>query len=508
MPESNTVLKPLSRATEQSARVCRYRPFAMKSYIHLIAAGLLCVTSISILFVSHSQQHIRSLDIVRLYTMQRQKSDTSSALHEVKSDSDFLSAACMGASNATVNSACLPVRQDKRDSILRHMLCEKFASQTCSYLRLALQPLLRTVESNGTKMAGVDLKQVKTPGGETYRQMLHRIIEEAPRLLHGAFKAVESDSTMVIRSSLFNLITVVIFANLLIHVVDETGWKQNYIRVIVRAVAFLLVYLMSFVFVIIYPGTIMGFLLILGTGTLNLVYFEMYLDPTIVRPWIHPFTFAVIYMSLVALALVQNNILDYNLFVVHMLVAAAASQLFMSNAWFRMGMDEKMRLLENPSGRSLKKVYVTKETQFGLFMGMFLQLALPLYLIMAPYAFTYDSLFLALSPAIFSVLALFSLSIVEGMQLDDEYGTAMEQKELEMHWEPHMPFSTTITGAKLYASMLLLFFGTLVTLVYMGEHMQTARAFMDNMPENSIQLDSALNRRFLIGQGLNLLSAH
>jgi hypothetical protein len=38
--------------------------------------------------------------------------------------------------------------------------------------------------------------------------------------------------------------------------------------------------------------------------------------------------------------------------------------------------------------------------------------------------------------------------------------------------------------------------------------MQTARAFMDNMPENSIQLDSALNRRFLIGQGLNLLSAH
>jgi len=313
---------------------------------------------------------------------------------------------------------------------------------------------------------------------------------------------------MVIRSSLYNLITLVIFANLLIHVMDETRWEQNHLRMIVRAIAFLLVYLMSFVFVIIYPGTMMSFFLILGAGTLNLVYFEMYLDPTIIRPWIHPFTFAVIYMSLVALGLVQNNILDYNLFVVHMLVATAASQLFMSNAWFRMGISEKMRLQDNPSGRELAQVYVTKETQFGLFMGMLLQLVLPLYLVMAPYQFSYDSLFLALSPAIFSVLALFSLTTVEGMHLDDEYGKAMREKEKEMGWLPHMPFATAITGAKLYASILLLFFGTVVTMVYMVEHISTARAFTDNFPENSIQLDTALNRRFLIGQGLNLISAH
>jgi hypothetical protein len=484
----------------------------MKSYFHLLAAGLLCVTSISILFVSHSQDHIRALDTVRLYTLQWQKGDTAAALHEVKSDPDFLTAACMGASNRTVNPACMPSRQDKRDAILRHMQCTKYGSQACSYLRLALQPLMRTLGGGNLtgppEEHGADLKLIRTAGGETYRQMLHRIIQEAPMLFHGAFKAVESSSTMVLRSSLYNLITVVIFANLLVHVVDEGGWKQNHVRLIVRSIAFLLVYAISFIFVIIYPGTMMSFFLILGAGTLNLVYFEMYLDPTIVRPWIHPFAFAVIYMSLVTLGLVENGVLDYNIFLVHLLVGAAASQLFMSNAWFHAGITEKMRLANNPRGRGLAYVYITKETQFGLFMGMLLQLALPLYLVMAPYAFTYKSLFLALSPAIFSVLALFSLNFVEELKLDDEYGLAMRAKEKEMGWTQDTPFATVITGGKVYASMLLLLFGAIITLAYMSEHMATARAFMDEVPEASIQLDSALNRRFLIGQGLNMLSAH
>lgn len=485
----------------------------MKSYLHLVFAGLLCITSISILLVSHGQEHIRTLDIVRLYTMRLQKGDISSALHEVKSDADFLSLACMAASNSTHNPVCLPTRQAKRDDILRHMKCTEFGSQACSYLRLVLQPLFNTLESGtrpnvSIRESGVDLRPIKTPAGETYREMLHRVIEEAPLLFHGAFKAEESDGTMVLRSSLYTLITVVIFANLLVHVVDESGWEHNHVQAIVRSIAFLLVYMISTIFVIIYPGTVTVFILILGAGALNLIYFEMFLDPTVVRPWIHPFTYAVIYMSLCALALVQNSVLEHNLFVVHLLTAAAASQIFMSNAWFNAGAKEKMRLINTGTNPNLIDVYTTKETQFGLLVGTVLQLILPLYLIMAPYNSTCQSTFHALAPLLFSVLALFSLNLVESTNLDDEYGEAMRAKEKAMGWLPFRPFATVITGAKIYASTLLLLFGATVTLVYMGEHIATARAYMDEMPEDSIQYDTSLGKRFLIGQGLKLLSAH
>jgi hypothetical protein len=55
---------------------------------------------------------------------------------------------------------------------------------------------------------------------------------------------------------------------------------------------------------------------------------------------------------------------------------------------------------------------------------------------------------------------------------------------------------------------MLLTFGLVVTLIWLDEHIATARAHMDTMPEASIQLDYSLSRRYLIGQGLNFLSAH
>jgi hypothetical protein len=64
--------------------------------------------------------------------------------------------------------------------------------------------------------------------------------------------------------------------------------------------------------------------------------------------------------------------------------------------------------------------------------------------------------------------------------------------------------ATALTGGKMLVSLILLVFATAVTLVYLGEHLATYRAYLDVMPEASIQYDPVTeSRKFLIGPGLS-----
>lgn len=490
----------------------------MKEYAHLIAAIILLTFSIGTLIVNQTQDNVKPLDFARLYTKQWIKPDTESALHEVRHDSTFLDndVGCMTMTNLSTDAVCLDDRQDKRDAILKYMKCTEYGSQVCSYMRLVLQPLAKTSTtervgnaSSAFKVFGANLKKTVAPTGESYREMLYRMIEKAPVLFHGAYLAEESDNTMVLRSALYTLVPLAIVGNLLVHITDAAD-KNMYMRVAARTGMFFIVFFPSFVLFAMHTGTAMIFWLILAVATVNLLYFEMFLDPTIVRPWIHPFTFGVIYMALTALALVENGILEYNVFVIHMLLAAAGSQLYMSHAWFFTGFHEKRRLLiRNPSlAQHLDEAYTTKETNTGLWAALILLLLLPLHLVLSPYNFTFRAVFMVASPTIFVVISLFSINVIENLSLDDEYGEDMRAKEKEMGWIAYAPFATVITGAKLYASTTLLAFGTIVTLVWLNEHIATARGYMDYMPEASIQLDTSMSRRYLIGQGLDLLSTH
>ena len=490
----------------------------MKEYAHLIATLALTALSITILIVNTTQENVKPLDTVRLYTKKWVKTDTSGALHEVRHDSTFLEndAHCMSLTNLSTDAVCLDDRQDKRDAILKYMKCTEYGSQMCSYIRLVLQALAQTSTTervgNATspfKVFGANLKTTKTPAGESYREMLYRVIEKAPILFHGAFLAEESDNTIILRSSLYSFVALAILGNFLVHFIDSLD-KHTYLRVAARAIMFLLVFFSAFVFFAMHTGTAMIFWIILATATVNLLYFEMFLDPTIVRPWIHPFTFGVIYMSVTALALIENGILEYNVIVIHMLLAAAASQLYMSHAWFHVGYSEKQRLrvTNYAAAEQLVQVYATKETQTALFAALVLILLIPVHLFLSPYNFTFRAVFMAAAPAIFVVISMISIHIVEGLSLDDEYGNAMRVKEKEKGWLMFTPFANVITGSKLYASLMLLTFGLVVTLIWLDEHIATARAHMDTMPEASIQLDYSLSRRYLIGQGLNFLSAH
>lgn len=486
----------------------------MKEWAHLGAALVLAVISLTITSITQISDTTRPLDTARFYTMRWVKPDTASALHQLKDLRLWKSDQCQTATNLSSDPACIEMRQEVRDNILGHMKCTQYGSQVCSYIRLALKALIRTSttervdpanQTSPFKSYGANLKSIATPKGEKFKDILQTIINDAPQLFHGAFRAEESDKTLVLRSALYNLIVMAILGNLVVHIVDSFELFAT-IRFLVRALSFIIVLLTAFVFLILHTGNALVISLILVTAFVNLVYFEMFLDPTIVRPWIHPFVFGVIYMSTTVLALVENGILDYNLIVIHMLLSMAGSQMFMSMAWYFVGFSEKLRLTDQ-SMRELCQVYLTKETQLALLGSIVMQVVIPLHQVLAPYNYTYNSVLLAISPILFSILALLSTIIIQSLHLDDEYGQDMILKEDQKGWNPGYPFATVITGGKLYASLLLLLFGAVISMIFMVEHIQTYRAFLDTMPENSIQFDDiSSSRKYLMGQGLSLLS--
>ena len=102
---------------------------------------------------------------------------------------------------------------------------------------------------------------------------------------------------------------------------------------------------------------------------------------------------------------------------------------------------------------------------------------------------------MASSPVLFTVLSLASTLYLQDLRLDDQYDDKSPNAE---------PASAShITSSKLYVSMLVLAFGTLVVFNLMGEHWRTYRAYLDAVPDKAMQYD--LSVPYLMGQGLTAL---
>ena len=496
-----------------------------KPYSHACLAMVLVIVAITISALTYSKSGVKELDFARLYTMKWERGDATAAKTYLDA-SRWPDEACQAVTDlsAAGNADCLAKRKAIRDGILVSMKCHQYSSQTCSYLRQVLGAVARNSTTERVGGAGTAFKVVgknikgKCVFDHTWQDVLRNVIEDAPKVFHGAYRAEQSSSTLVLRSDLYILITIVVLANILMQILDSWTGDYEKLRPYVRVGTFVLVFITSMIFFTMNTGTAFVFWMILGSSFISLAYFEMFLDETIVRPWyafnygpclvaplsdthasrrIHPFVFSVIYQSLAMLALVENGILDYHIIVVHMLLSMCASQQFMSVVWYYVGIKEKLGLPEGSPERILHVTYEGKEVQWGLAGALALQLVIPLQQALSPYDYTLNSLFLAFAPFTFAVLALLCTFVVQDMTLDDDYSDTPSASQKSRP-------ATALTGGKLLVSLLLLVFATAVLIVYFNEHLSTYRAYLDVMPESSIQYDPVMDsRKFLIGPGLS-----
>lgn len=470
---------------------------------HLIFTLGLALATLSLHLIIQGDTSGKSLDTARLYTMVREKGDVHNAL-ELINDDKWLPEACQATTDLSTEAAsdCRKARVNIRDLVLDHLKCTLYSSQVCSYVRLVVSSLAKESDvwvdpddhTQGKKLIGSNLAGKPVGSEEKYREILYKSIENAPHLFHGAYRAVQSNSFVVIRSMLYNLIGWAILGNFAVHVLDSYTMieKNLWSRFMVLLGCFFFTFFISAFFVFWNSGAWGPLMLIAVPAFFNLLYFEMFLDPTMVRPWIHPYMFSIVLSSLTVLALVENDVLNYAVIIVELLKAQAASQLFMSVTWYWVGLHEKLR-----AKNVMAKMYRTKEVQWALYTSLIVVFIFSGSLYFAPYDFSNHYQFIGASPIIFVFISLASTLYLQDLRLDDQYDDKTVSADADLIPASH------ITSSKLYVSMLLLLFGSLVVLNLLGEHWRTYRAFMDSVPDKAMQYD--LSIPYLMGQGLTAL---
>ena len=239
----------------------------------------------------HNDGNVQSLDKAKYYTMTRERGDVGGARYLLENDQSWLKEACranfskaLASVQPLPNDECINNRILLRNGILDRMKCLSYNSQACAYLRTITSAIAQNKSVNvvGKNLLGT----VPGQGGLTYRQLLLNAIDNAPLLFHSSYRAAQTDDFFVYQSILYNLVVFTIVANMFVHYFDtyDMTWTR---RLITRIGLFSLSTLAAiFAFLSTNSGntitTVVGIWL---PSFLVLLYFEAFLDHTIMRPW-------------------------------------------------------------------------------------------------------------------------------------------------------------------------------------------------------------------------------
>jgi len=264
----------------------------LNKWTHLVAAIALVITAMIIHLMIRNNANVESLDKARYYTMRRFKGDIDGAKALLSNDDTWLSTPCRASVSFALptTNACVEERRALRNKILNAMGCFQHNSQVCTYLRNITAGIIqnRTINGNTTAVGRSLTGSVTTTnkGTITYRQLLFNAVEKAPLLFHNSFRADETDDNYVLRTALYNFIALSILGNILVHIFDT--WEMSWgTRLTMRLTIFLATtFLVNFLYLLGATGSLLtAFLAIWLPGLVVLVYFEAFLDHTIVRPW-------------------------------------------------------------------------------------------------------------------------------------------------------------------------------------------------------------------------------
>lgn len=217
---------------------------------------------------------------------------------------------------------------------------------------------------------------------------------------------------------------------------------------------------------------------------------------------IHPYIFSIIYTSLSILALTENGVLNSTIVTITVGMAQAVSFLYMQIVWYWAGYTEKKT--HKPSafmeGTHAADLYLTKEMQYALFLGIITIAIVPLLQTVAPFDYDCSDLLIRGAPLAFLAISVWGTLYVQEMRLGDHYGKDIEKSPPGLSDKELLIFrATRITGGKLAVSLLLLAFAGLYEFNIVGQYFRWVRAYSDKLPERAWQFD--LQNKYTIGTG-------
>jgi len=446
----------------------------MKEYTHLIlATGLLILTFI-IQILTQQDSYTKRSDVVKLYTLERHKGDPTAAANLITSPGSWLTDSCANLTTFASDATCRAARISLTSKILSAVECDVYkSSPTCAYLIKVLSSISSSTNASATSITGKSvLNQQAT---------LSSAVLNAPLLFHNSYKATQKDSNWVVRSTLYTLIAVAIFSNLSGHILEQlifsTKNDSNFMLRVSRWVIMCIPLFFGVATSFTYGQAANIMLLILIPPLVILLWYELML-PKVSRPWVHPYTFALIFNAVTILALVENGVTNYNIVITEGLKAQVINFLYISVVWF---------FFNTERGTNADWGL---DTHFHALSSAVIVILSVLMTFTAPYAYTVNSFFLLAGPAIFLTIALGTTLWVLSLHLS-------QKNDRESKW-------WSITPVKLASSNFLLLFGWIYGLIMFAEHISNYRASQDIWPTTSINYDPAI--AWVVGAGSTLTS--
>jgi hypothetical protein len=192
------------------------------------------------------------------------------------------------------------------------------------------------------------------------------------------------------------------------------------------------------------------------------------------------------------LALVENGVTSNTFIYNAILLACAASQSYMSLAWYWIARTQKTNtFLQNAANETIEKyydnlnkhtphhnqnkfalrtpenfiteMYTSKATNFGLIISLSIIPIVSIIILTAPIDLTFNAPFTLISPIILAMLAIISITWLQHLNLQDS------QAESGKGWHE-------MSNAKLYVSLFLIGFATVLSFSLFMEHTITFRA--------------------------------
>lgn len=333
------------------------RDFKMKPYIHILAALAIWIFVVVLLGTEQSNYTMQRLDQVHTYSLSKMPAiydNTGGARATIINSfnarwnpyTDDAPYGCMTLLNwsAGANATCKINREGLVNDVRKAMNCDLYRSPACNCVNMVMKMVANDMNANNYAFTGnFATTATKSLAGQQGNMLA--ALDACHFLHHPAYLATQTlssgsaaytanQNTLVRRVGLLFVLSTMVTGNAVVYFMLPTGYAGSG-QSITRLLGVLIWPIISLATVAGIEGSAINLLLyIILPPVAILIWYEWFSMSAHRIQFVHPFFFAVIMATLSAMALVENEVLDYDNITFEIWKAHMISFLYFGVLWF------------------------------------------------------------------------------------------------------------------------------------------------------------------------------
>ena len=483
-------------------------PAAWKPYVHVLAALAIWLFAVVLLADEQSSTIMTQLDKAHLYSLNKLPYNyTSVAWSTIQNiftgvttpgfpnvwvpGTDDAVGGCMSATTLSTVTGCPAKRAGIVTAVRSLTNCDLYyQSQACACQNWILRGIANDSSAVGAspnryvgngQLAASEATSSFTNGRNITGMSAQylKAIESCHWLYRSSYVAAENNGQIVRRVVLFFILTTLITGNAVTYFFfrgPKTAWAVA-CRVLVVLVWPIVGYFVGIGLELSFAPLLSNMMI---TPLFILILYESLVDSDGRHDaFLHPFFFAEILPILTVMALVENEVLDFDNVLVEVLKAHAISYLYLGVTWFTV----KSQGAEHNKAEML--FYSRKSQQDGLLIASMLAVLVTVNTAMAPYTYTPAPNLLWWLPSVFCLFAFVAVIWISPWDRFKDYNSAKLGADAKRPDEA-MGY---VKNEALYISLVLLVLTTLVAVYFWRDFSLDWHAMLENMPTRSVQVN-------------------